>query len=512
MKKNPASLLDLNSEAKPLPESTCRRRGRLFFFILTLMLLILNLVAPGPFLKEPITLTERVIASLIFVFALLPTYFYVKGKRTEEFPFVPIWGWIYAWYYASGIFLLGRRAQYLSTARVPHSSVEYALFVALVALIVILFAYYKLPGRSITRFLPKVRLRWDYKKAKFWGFLLGFAGLGCYYIQLVAEIPTYLAQVVRFSADLCTISIGILLILYLCGGLVRVDKVSFSLIVIARFFLGLSTGQAASIVLLLGFILLVYFAVKRSIPWLGIILILILFFIFQGIKADVREKIWVWGVSAKEHKLKDAAVTVSSAKDFITEAETGAPSDIWTYEFLANFRTNNLFLLKYLKASYTILGRINGLKILSVVVTMTPEEIPFWRGKTLYSLFFTPIPRIIWPGKPKGGSAWFNGFGREYCLIAESDYTTSVRISRLTDLYGNFGMPGVIIGMFLIGAFYRVIQEMFMDKKSGYGALLVGIYIFWRCLDIETNVSGLFGGLFYTIIFLILINKVLLCK
>jgi len=40
------------------------------------------------------------------------------------------------------------------------------------------------------------------------------------------------------------------------------------------------------------------------------------------------------------------------------------------------------------------------------------------------------------------------------------DYGTSINFPVLTELYVNFGLAGIIIGMFLIGIIYRIIYKM----------------------------------------------------
>jgi hypothetical protein len=60
------------------------------------------------------------------------------------------------------------------------------------------------------------------------------------------------------------------------------------------------------------------------------------------------------------------------------------------------------------------------------------------------------IPRVIWPDKPAvPRGAWFTayiGFSP-----SEEEATTSTGMTATGELYWNFGIPGVLIGMFTIG-------------------------------------------------------------
>ena len=75
-------------------------------------------------------------------------------------------------------------------------------------------------------------------------------------------------------------------------------------------------------------------------------------------------------------------------------------------------------------------------------------------GETFKYLAFSFIPRIFWPGKPfVTQSTWFT----YYIGMAASpeDATASTGITAVGELYWNFGYPGVILGMLLLGIAVR---------------------------------------------------------
>ena len=74
----------------------------------------------------------------------------------------------------------------------------------------------------------------------------------------------------------------------------------------------------------------------------------------------------------------------------------------------------------------------------------------FQLGSTMVYVWYAFIPRLIWPEKPSvTRGAWFAtyiGFAK-----SEEEATTSLGITATGEVYWNYGIPGVIIGMFIIG-------------------------------------------------------------
>lgn len=92
--------------------------------------------------------------------------------------------------------------------------------------------------------------------------------------------------------------------------------------------------------------------------------------------------------------------------------------------------------------------RIDGKVYVDIIVDGTDSgRVPFLSGETLSLFFKTFVPRMFWPDKPESST------GRMFNLafhLSESKFTY-VPTTMLGDLYWNFGMPGVVVGMFIIG-------------------------------------------------------------
>jgi hypothetical protein len=83
----------------------------------------------------------------------------------------------------------------------------------------------------------------------------------------------------------------------------------------------------------------------------------------------------------------------------------------------------------------------------------------FLMGKTMRYVFYMFIPRILWPDKPVVSRAgWFT----YYLGLSDSpaSATTGTGQSAQGELYWNFGLAGVITGMFCIGSLLGVLWRL----------------------------------------------------
>jgi ABC-type uncharacterized transport system permease subunit len=62
-----------------------------------------------------------------------------------------------------------------------------------------------------------------------------------------------------------------------------------------------------------------------------------------------------------------------------------------------------------------------------------------------------------------------------------------------------------MLGMFLMGIFYRVIQQMF-GTASGLGTIVIGSYVFTHLLLIESSLSLVIGGLVWTLVLFMILH------
>jgi hypothetical protein len=119
----------------------------------------------------------------------------------------------------------------------------------------------------------------------------------------------------------------------------------------------------------------------------------------------------------------------------------------------------------------TTLRRFDYLGILSVIMRDAGERVPFQNGRTVAFVPLSFIPRLLWPDKPlfDTGQWVTNEFG--WGPHVES----STGCSWMGELYFNFGWGGVVVGMALLGIWFRFLQETFLRSDATIPAMLAGI-------------------------------------
>jgi hypothetical protein len=96
----------------------------------------------------------------------------------------------------------------------------------------------------------------------------------------------------------------------------------------------------------------------------------------------------------------------------------------------------------------TFLERSNVKASVEVFVQKTGNGVAFQSGYTLSPILQAFVPKILWPDKQRIPTGQL--FNKQYHLYDSDDVYISP--SHLGELYWNFGWPGVVLGMALIGS------------------------------------------------------------
>lgn len=130
------------------------------------------------------------------------------------------------------------------------------------------------------------------------------------------------------------------------------------------------------------------------------------------------------------------------------------------------------------------------------------DKYGFRYGETMAFLAYSLIPRIFWPGKSAvSQSAWFT----YYLGFAPSPEkaTVSVGMTATGELYWNFGIPGVIIGMFIIGLGFSGLWRLAgLNPQNSIISLLLYINILFGMPNM-----GEFGSVITTFVLTYLVFK-----
>ena len=357
-----------------------------------------------------------------------------------------------------------------------------ALLLAAIGLFMLLIAYYKIPGKSIGRCVPRISIYWSLPKAKFWAIILGILGLIFGYLRLSANIPVQFAQIALFLSELLIISIGVLFILQLQGRLHKTGKILLWIVFLPSIFLlRLGVGSIAPVLLVSIFLLLTDWYFRRKIPWKLAIGIVLLFIFLSSVKVEFRQLTSEKGAYSGKNPVEKSILFAELASTKKVPLDKG-------YTVAINRIAHSLFTFAY-------------------VVDLTPKTIPYWMGYSYRALLWAPIPRVIFPWKPT--ITLGQEFGHRYAFLRSVDYSTSWNLPQIVEMYANFGIIGVIIGMFLMGVIYRSLYEMFCHPKAGEGSILIGLFVFMRLSLIESDFATVFGNIAHYIILLVIINKLM---
>lgn len=150
-------------------------------------------------------------------------------------------------------------------------------------------------------------------------------------------------------------------------------------------------------------------------------------------------------------------------------------------------------------------GRFNQSKSIFNIFEKTDK---FLYGKSLMNFFVSlGPPRFIWKNKPVINASG-NEFGRKYGIILPDDFGTNVGPTIIGDLYLNFGVWGIALGMLFFGALLRFIFDVLIRYS---GASLSGIMIysvFWTQIikGTEDWLAPVWAGLVKIFVILLVIH------
>src|SRR5262249_52766144 len=120
------------------------------------------------------------------------------------------------------------------------------------------------------------------------------------------------------------------------------------------------------------------------------------------------------------------------------------------------------------------------------------------------------LPRALFPTKPLENLGQV--FGHTYGLLEPSDYKTSVNMFQTIEMYVNYGATGVMVGMFLLGIVYAGLGSLIAGTCLLEWGEVAGIVVLGQLINIEANLSGVLGGVLYTILVLWVLGRVVTVK
>lgn len=140
------------------------------------------------------------------------------------------------------------------------------------------------------------------------------------------------------------------------------------------------------------------------------------------------------------------------------------------------------------------LNRTAFLAMFSRVVDQTPESVPYWNGETYKPLLTSFIPRALWRGKPEERIGYSVGI-RYGFTFPGLPVETSMNLPWIIEMFMNFGVPGVLIGMSLIGILLAFLDRVFNRPGMTPLEAVVGLTVIFPLAYPDSNFSLMTGSL-----------------
>ncbi len=407
---------------------------------------------------------------------LLPAWaFYFRGL-SDDIPLLPLHGIFYAAAYAWPVFW-----ESPGFGNPGGRWLEDALALTIAGLAVLYFGYYVV-GAALFRHVKSVHLPRPASVLAARGMAWCFVFIQMLFPVLPPAVKA-LPSLGQFVEVVGTFGLALLLAHSFARELpAREIVLLYGLVVPALLVRYTASGAVAPVFTFLIFLALIYVYVQKKVPPLAVVLVGALLVVFlQGGKAEYRQLTW-----------------------------GGAYEDAGTFEKAVLFARCSMQQLTG-QGSAAVLetstNRLNQLWVFATVMQETPAQVPYQGGRTYLPLLTKWIPRALWPGKPEEITG--NQFGRLYGLLATNDETTSLNLPWLAEFYMNFGLAGVLSGMFLVGLFFRLLRQMLCTGRAGpqdYAmALAVALRLYWA----ESNLSLMVGNIFLGLVAIFLVFSLL---
>jgi len=151
-----------------------------------------------------------------------------------------------------------------------------------------------------------------------------------------------------------------------------------------------------------------------------------------------------------------------------------------------------------------LIYRFSEIDMFIKYVNSTPNYVPYYKTKLVKDAATSIIPRFFWPGKPNIENMVMQ---RVYNAgVVDRQSIVSAKPAYIVDCYLSFGMIGIWIGLFCLGAIAQLIaikaESLFGGYFMGCAVMFSGLFqIFWRGNSFEFLVNAIFWSFITLYIF-----------
>lgn len=425
-------------------------------------------------IPSEIAMEPRVTASILWVLCLVPAWLYLRlpEHRRPPVPFLPMIGAVYLFYYPMHVVFGQSSVNYLfrlDPAFDYHRPVQYAL----AGWVALMIGYYGGAPLRLNSPFRAVRPT-DVGTLRTWGKLLLWVGLAFDAARQAMPIPIVLRGLLYFTSMFSLLGIALLTILAVQRRLSGSERWALYAGIMLTALLRAGSGLVSNVVILA---ITVFLAVWAGGGRVGLRWILIAALSgaaligMRSVAMEYRARSWF---AATQLSLPGRALLMGQllASKVAGQGVVATVEDGW--EIVA--------------------GRSANLDLLADVVRQTGTTVPFWGGETYLSLVGFAVPRFIWPSKPT--KTLGQDFGHRYGYLDSWDTWTSINLPFLVEFYVNFGEVGILIGMVIVGVLYRLLDNDLNRPGQPLQVTICNLVLLVPLLNIESDFSLVFGGLF----------------
>ena len=238
-------------------------------------------------------------------------------------------------------------------------------------------------------------------------------------------------------------------------------------------------------------LLLLNFYKKQEINLINILLIFLFVYVVHSLKNDIRVATWSTyktkqDIKSNENKLNSQ--TISS--DIFNRLKKTA--DVYTTKDLDE-------ILNGINATGQKKRLFHANTTLQIVTTQTPNIVNFYKGESYKNLLFKFVPRFLYEEKPK--EEWGNFWGKRYKILSQDDFHTSWNFPILTEFYANFGVKGIIFGMFFLGLITKILLIFLSFNFEQPVLLSMASTVMINFFFLESNLSLTLGAVIQQLLF-----------
>ena len=402
-------------------------------------------------------------ASVMLWLASYPTLLFLsRDKPDRRVPYFPLVNFLYFLYFGLPAFWPDVR---LNIGLSYFSEATFSVFLVAGGLVMLQAAFYLPIGKPVDM-LPRFESKIDLQNMAWWCLIVGAATTVLPFAVIYGLVPRAVEAVVASLSVLPVALLCGLLLLHLRGNLRPLLQVLSALLFLLFVLAILAQGQLNRLVIIMLPMLFTFWVARGRLPLRALFAIVLALIILQNAKSEFRARTW---------GNENLSIFERTATYFEVAYDTFSGQD-----------------MNVVDASRKAHRRINYVGIMSHVVATTGSRVPYWEGETYKNVLWGFVPRFIAPDKPTVGLGQV--FGHRYGILHHSDRTTSLNTPQIVEMYANFGVLGVLFGMFLVGLYYRVLYRLLNHRAGGDGIVLVAAVTFTHLWNIESDASLVLVG------------------